>query len=59
MRRCAGIVKVAPPKRGWTRLIPAARGGSGFEVSLNATRTEPAGAEAPQHGVMLRGALRW
>ena len=43
---------------GW-RLTPA-RDGSGFEVNLDATRREPAGGnEAPEHGVMLRGAIRW
>ena len=45
---------------GW-RLTSA--GASGFEVNLDATRREPAnesGAAAPaEHGVMLRGALRW
>ena len=44
---------------GW-RLTSAVRGDSGFEVSLDAVRREPAGGdEAPEHGVMLRGAARW
>ena len=44
---------------GW-RLTPAARGGSGFEVNLDATRREAAGNDAaPEHAVVLRGALRW
>ena len=40
---------------GW-RLTPA--GGGGFEVNLDATRSEPANDNAG-HGVMLRGAIRW
>ena len=51
---------------GW-RLTPAAPDHPGFEVSLDATRRESAddaGASAgaapePEHGVMLRGAIRW
>ena len=43
---------------GW-RLTSALRGDPGFEVSLDATRTEPANDEAPEHGVMLRGSVRW
>lgn len=43
---------------GW-RLTPAGVDDSGFEVSVDATRTEAAGGEAPEHGVMLRGAVRW
>ena len=44
---------------GW-RLAPAGAGASGFEMSLDATRSEPAGGDAaPEHGVMLRGSLRW
>ena len=47
---------------GW-RLTSAVQGDPGFEVSLDATRREPAndnGAAAPpEHGVMLRAALRW
>ena len=44
---------------GW-RLAPAGAGAAGFEMSLDATRSEPSGGNAaPEHGVMLRGALRW
>ena len=44
---------------GW-RLAPAGAGAAGFEMSLDATRSEPASDDArPEHGVMLRGALRW
>ena len=49
---------------GW-RLTPAGPGAGGVEVSLDATRREPAGASGagtgakPEHGVMLRGAMRW
>ena len=44
---------------GW-RLTPAARSGSGFEVNLDATRREAAnGNEPAEHGLMLRGAIRW
>ena len=44
---------------GW-RLTPAAPGGPGFEVNLDATRREAAnGNEPPEHGLMLRGAIRW
>ena len=45
---------------GW-RLTSAVPGDPGFEVNLDATRREPAndnGAQA-EHGVMLRGAIRW
>ena len=42
---------------GW-RLTPAASGGTGFEVSLDATRREAANDDA-EHGVMLRGRMRW
>ena len=42
---------------GW-RLTPAASGGTGFEVSLDATRRET-GDDDADHGVMLRGAMRW
>ena len=51
----------APDLRlGW-RLTPAgASGATGFELSLDATRRESAnGDAAPEHGVILRGALRW
>ncbi len=47
---------------GW-RLTSAVRGDPGFEVTLDATRKEPAndnGAGTPvEHGVMLRSAIRW
>ena len=51
---------------GW-RLTSAVKGHPGFEVNLDATRREPAndnGAGAgtgsePEHGVMLRAAIRW
>ena len=42
---------------GW-RLAPAVSGDTGFEVSLDATRREAANDD-PEHGVMLRGAMRW
>ena len=44
---------------GW-RLTSAVRGDPGFEVSLDATRREAASGDEPsEHGVMLRGAIRW
>ena len=47
---------------GW-RLTSAVRDDPGFEVSLDATRRESAGDDGagvpPEHGVMLRGTLRW
>ena len=46
---------------GW-RLTSAVRGDPGFEVNLDATRREPANpgsGAGPEHGVMLRGAIRW
>ena len=44
---------------GW-RLTSAVRGDPGFEVSLDAVRRESAsGNEPAEHGVMLRGAIRW
>ena len=44
---------------GW-RLAPAGASAVGFEVGLDATRSERTGGDAaPEHGVMLRGALRW
>ena len=44
---------------GW-RLAPAGAGGPGFEMNLDATRSEPAGGEDPPvHGVTLRSVLRW
>ena len=42
---------------GW-RLTPAAPGHSGFQVNLDATRREAANAHA-EHGLMLRGTIRW
>ena len=47
---------------GW-RFSSAVPGDPGFEVTLDATRREPAndnGADTPvEHGVMLRAAIRW
>ena len=44
---------------GW-RLTPALRGVPGFEVNLDATRREPANDNGPvEHGIALRGAIRW
>ena len=44
---------------GW-RLTSAMPDSPGFELSLDATRSEPAGgASAPDHGLMLRGGMRW
>ncbi len=44
---------------GW-RLTSAVRGDPGFEVNLDATRREAAGGNEPaDHGIMLRGAIRW
>ena len=44
---------------GW-RLTSVVRGDPGFEVNLDATRREVAGGdEPPEHGVMLRSAIRW
>ena len=44
---------------GW-RLTPAAQGGPGLEVNLDATRRESDnGADAAEHGITLTGALRW
>ena len=42
---------------GW-RLTSAVPGDPGFDVSLDATRSENDNAPA-EHGVMLRGAIRW
>ena len=42
---------------GW-RLKPARKGGPDFTLGLEATRREAAGDDA-EHGVMLRGRLRW
>ena len=43
---------------GW-RLTPAAGGGTGFELSVDATRRESAEDGDTEHGVMLRSRLRW
>ena len=43
---------------GW-RLTPAVSGERGFEVNLDATRRQAAHANGAEHGVMLRGAVRW
>ena len=50
---------------GW-RLTSAVRGDAGFEVNLDATRRETAndngalaGPGRAEHGVMLRGTMRW
>ena len=43
---------------GW-RLTSAVPGDPGFEVNLDATRREPANDAEPEHGVMLRGGIRW
>ena len=42
---------------GW-RLTSARRGDPGFEIGLDATRREAANADA-EHGLMLRGTIRW
>ena len=44
---------------GW-RLTSVVRGDPGFEVNLDATRREAVNDNEPaEHGVMLRGAIRW
>ncbi len=44
---------------GW-RLTSVVRGDPGFEISLDATRNEPANDNGPvEHGVMLRSLIRW
>ncbi|MDE0052476.1 MAG: SwmB domain-containing protein [Rhodospirillales bacterium] len=44
---------------GW-RLTSVVRGDPGFEVNLDATWRETANDDGPaEHGVMLRGAIRW
>ena len=43
---------------GW-RLTSAVEGDPGFEVNLDAIRREAANDNAAEHGVMLRGAVRW
>ena len=42
---------------GW-RLTSARRGDPGFEINLDATRSEAANADA-EHGIALRGVIRW
>ena len=42
---------------GW-RLTSARKGDPGFETGLDATRREAANADA-EHGLILRGAIRW
>ena len=42
---------------GW-RLTSVRRGDPGFEIGLDATRRDAANADA-EHGVMLRGTIRW
>ena len=42
---------------GW-RLTSARRGDPGFEIGLDATRSEAANADA-EHGIALRGVIRW
>ena len=42
---------------GW-RLTSARRGDPGFTIGFDATRREPADADA-EHGLMLRGTVRW
>ena len=42
---------------GW-RLTSARKGDTGFRIDLDATRREAANAEA-EHGLMLRGTVRW
>ncbi len=42
------------------KVTSAVRGDPGFEVSLDATRREPANDDGPpEHGVMLRSPIRW
>ncbi len=45
---------------GW-RFTSVVRGDPGFEVTLDATRREPANdnGATPEHGVMLRAGIRW
>ena len=55
-----GLLNAARDYRiGW-RLTSAVTGDPSFEVRLDATRRETAnGNEPAEHGVMLRGAVRW
>ena len=43
---------------GW-RLTPAVDGHPAFELSLDATRREPANDDGPEHAAMLKAILRW
>ncbi len=43
---------------GW-RLTPAEPGEYGFELAIDATRSEYANGDAPEHGVELHGTVRW
>ena len=43
---------------GW-KLGLAGRRREAFELNFDATRNQPANDDAPEHGVMLRGSLRW
>lgn len=43
---------------GW-RVASAPGGGAALEVSLDATRREPASDDAPEQEVLLRAAIRW
>ena len=43
---------------GW-RLTPAVLGDRGFEVNVDATRRQAAHDNGAEHGMMLRGAMRW
>ena len=43
---------------GW-RLTSVLAGDPGFEVSLEATRREPANDEKPEHGVTANGSMPW
>lgn len=45
--------------RGGWRLTSVVRGDPDFEVSLDATRSEPADDNAPEPGVTLRATIRW
>ena len=56
-RSGAGAGAAREVRLGW-RLTPAARGGTGFEVSLDATRRESA-ADGAEHGMMVRSRTSW
>ena len=56
---CGGYDAVRRYAMGWW-LTPAVPGGPGFEVSLDATRSESASGDGqPGHGVGLRMTARW